>query len=139
MAPQQSRIMLNKLKEIGFKKVGMWHLNNGKPQLTLHDATNASDILYCFVVDGIPKYIGKTTQTLAKRMYGYYNPSSSQRTNIRNNQNLQRALHEGKQVDLFVLTDKKLLKLGDFHINIAAGLEDSLISTLSPEWNLLGK
>jgi len=131
--------MLNKLKKIGFKKVGEWKLHNNKPELTLHDAASESDILYCFVVNGVPKYIGKTTQTLTKRMYGYYNPGSSQRTNIRNNQNLQLALQEGKHIDLFVLTDTKLLKLGDFHINIAAGLEDSIISTLAPEWNLLGK
>jgi len=131
--------MLNKLKDIGFKKVGEWALHKHKPKLLLIDEADASDVLYCFVVNGIPKYIGKTTQPLKQRMYGYYNPGSSQRTNIRNNKNLQRALNEGKTVDVFVLTDKKSLKLGNFHINITAGLEDSIISTLSPEWNLLGK
>jgi len=37
------------------------------------------------------------------------------------------------------LKDIVFKKVGAFHINITAGLEDSIISTLSPEWNLLGK
>jgi hypothetical protein len=41
-------------------------------------------------------------------------------------------------VDIFALPDNGLLHYGGFHINLAAGLEDSLISTLAPSWNRVG-
>jgi len=34
-----------------------------------------------------------------------------------------------------VLPDNGLLHYGQFHVNLAAGLEDSIISVLQPEWN----
>ncbi len=131
--------MLNKLIEIGFKKVGKWSLENGQPELTIFSEASSANILYSFVVDGVPKYIGKTTQPLKKRMYGYRKPSLSQSTNIRNNENLKRALCKGLNVELYVLPDHGLLHFGCFHLNLAAGLEDSIVSTLSPEWNVVGR
>jgi len=37
------------------------------------------------------------------------------------------------------LPDNGLLHFGDFHVNLAAGLEDSIIKTLNPLWNKTGK
>lgn len=45
----------------------------------------------------------------------------------------------GSVVDLFALPDHGLLHFGTFHINLAAGLEDSIVSSLKPEWNAVGK
>lgn len=131
--------MLKKLTDIGFKKVGVWTLNNDEPKLTLDAEENSKYILYSFVVDGSPKYIGKTIQTLRKRMYGYQKPGSTQSTNIRNNANIKKALEHGSLIELYVLPDHGLLHFGDFHLNLAAGLEDSIVSALSPEWNTVGK
>jgi hypothetical protein len=44
-------------------------------------------------------------------------------------------LINGAAVDVFALPDNGLLHYGDFHVNLAAGLEDSIILTLNPEWN----
>ena len=90
--------MLNKLTEIEFKKVGEWSLENELPELTIFSEARSANILYCFVVDGVPKYIGKTTQPLKKRMYGYRKPTPTQSTNIRNNENLKRALCRGLNI-----------------------------------------
>ncbi len=49
------------------------------------------------------------------------------------------ALKENSKVELFVLPDHGLLHFGEFHINLAAGLEDSIVRTLSPQWNSVGK
>lgn len=38
-------------------------------------------------------------------------------------------------VDIFVLPDSGLMHYGQFHLNLAAGFEDSIISVISPEWN----
>jgi len=131
--------MLHKLTDIGFKQVGIWSLKNDELELTLTVEADSKNILYCFVVDGIPKYIGKTVQPLKKRMYGYLKPAISQSTNIRNNTNLKSTLKSGAIVELYVLPDNGLLHFGEFHVNLAAGLEDSIVCSLKPEWNSVGK
>jgi hypothetical protein len=131
--------MLSKLTDIGFRKVGIWSLANGEPDLKIEAEENSANILYCFVVDGLPKYVGKTVQPLKKRMYGYRKPAATQSTNIRNNGNIKSALENGSVIELYVLPDNGLLHFGEFHLNLAAGLEDSIVSSLSPEWNSVGK
>jgi hypothetical protein len=131
--------MLTKLTDIGFRKVGVWSLVNGEPDLAIEEEADSVNILYSFVVDGMPKYIGKTVQPLKKRMYGYRKPAATQSTNIRNNSNIKSALESGSVIELYVLPDHGLLHFGRFHLNLAAGLEDSIVSSLSPEWNFVGK
>ncbi|MBW3528643.1 GIY-YIG nuclease family protein [Shewanella sp. NKUCC05_KAH] len=131
--------MLRKLTNIGFRKVGVWSLTYGEPDLEIQAEAESSNILYSFVVDGIPKYVGKTVQPLKKRMYGYRKPAATQSTNIRNNNNIKSALQNGSVIELYVLPDHGLLHFGAFHLNLAAGLEDSIVSLLSPEWNFVGK
>ena len=131
--------MLSKLTDIGFKKVGIWSLVNCEPELLIEAEGDSANILYSFVVDGVPKYIGKTVQPLKKRMYGYRKPAATQSTNIRNNGNIKSALESGSSIELYVLPDHGLLHFGEFHLNLAAGLEDSIVSSLSPEWNSVGK
>lgn len=94
-----------------------------------------SNILYAFICDGEVKYVGKTVQKLFKRMYGYKNPAKTQSTNIGNNQRIKDAIKKGFAVDIFALPDDGLMHYGQFHLNLAAGLEDDIIRKLAPEWN----
>lgn len=48
-------------------------------------------------------------------------------------------LDKNEPVDIFILTDNGLLRYGNFRINIAAGLEDTLIYKINPKWNLSGR
>ncbi len=130
---------LNKRTQIGFKKVGTWNIDGETVSLKIGEESSSKNVLYSFVVDGELKYIGKTTQALKKRMYGYKNPGPTQSTNIKNNQLIKNALKENSKVELFVLPDHGLLHFGEFHVNLAAGLEDSIVRTLLPEWNSVGK
>ena len=84
-------------------------------------------------------YVGKTIQTLKKRMYGYQNPGKSQFTNIRNNENIKKIIDTGLAVEIYVLPDHGLLHFGSFHLNLAAGLEDSITNSVKPKWNIQGK
>ncbi|HNI69456.1 MAG TPA: GIY-YIG nuclease family protein, partial [Nitrospira sp.] len=93
---------------------------------------------YAFVIDTEVLYVGKTVDTLRKRMYGYQKPGPTQSTNIRNNKNLIACLASGKVVSIFVLPDHGLLKYGGFNLSLAAGLEDSIVSALKPKWNKTG-
>lgn len=130
---------MNRLLNIGFVSVGHWTLRDNviKYNLTSHHTT--TNVLYSFISNGDIKYIGKTKVQLSQRMYGYQNPGPTQNTNIRINAKIKNLLDNDQPVDIFILTDNGLLRYGDFRINLAAGLEDTLIYEINPEWNLSGR
>ena len=127
-----------KAKEIGFEKAGRWLKSDDGIDVELIKHAQKSNILYLFVVDNAIKYVGKTVRTLRKRMYGYKKPGSTQRTNLRINSNIIHCLDRGQSVDIYVWYDKEPKKHGNLiDINLAAGLEDSLIrlTGVRHEWN----
>jgi len=130
---------MNRLINIGFISVGHWSLNNNDIKYNLTSHHLSSNVLYSFISNGEVKYIGKTRLKLNQRMYGYQNPGPSQTTNIRVNGSIKNLLEQNIPIDIFILADNGLLRYGDFKINLAAGLEDTLIFELNPEWNLTGK
>lgn len=129
---------LKRLAIIGFRHVGEWGLDDGKVLLHLHDCESSSNILYCFVMDGKPVYVGKTIQSLRRRLYGYQNPGPTQSTNQRGNQKIRESLNESRSIEIYALPDHGLLNFGGFHLNLAAGLEDSIVAALRPAWNMMG-
>jgi hypothetical protein len=129
---------MERLLNIGFRKVGSWNQTQTGIAYTLDDCADACNILYAFVCDQKPLYVGKTVQRLRKRMYGYQNPGPTQSTNINGNRSITNLLVSGKQVEIFALPDNGLLHFGVFHINLAAALEDSIVKTLNPAWNKAG-
>jgi len=72
-------------------------------------------------------------------MYGYQNPGPTQNTNIKGNKLILELLSNGKGIEIYALPDDGHHHVGVFHLNLAAGLEDSIISTLKPNWNDFGK
>lgn len=126
---------MNRLIDIGFQKVGEWGIIGENLSPKLSDLADSSNILYAFISDGEALYVGKTTQTLQKRLYGYKKPGPTQFTNIKGNKLLKELLKAGKSVDIYALPDNGLHHFGVFHLNLAAGLEDSIIKTLKPKWN----
>ncbi|MFV1885033.1 MAG: GIY-YIG nuclease family protein [Balneola sp.] len=131
--------MIEQLTKIGFRKVGDIILKEKDIHFKLFEEADSKNILYSFVVDGEPVYVGKTVQPLKRRMYGYKRPGRSQATNIRNNANLKKILQKGCIAELYALPDHGLLHFGVFHLSLAAGLEDSIVKQLSPKWNMVGK
>ena len=131
--------MLIRLLNIGFVHAGKWNLKNNNLNVELIGHQKSKNVLYSFVSDGVVKYIGKTILELTKRMYGYQNPGPSQSTNIRISLKIKELLSSNNSVDILVLPENSFLKYGDFKINLAAGLEDTLIYEINPEWNFTGK
>jgi len=123
------------LIEIGFKTAGTWELDGDGIGCNLNELASARNVLYAFAVDGELMYVGKTVQSLRSRMTGYRNPGTTQSTNIKNNRNVRQSLVQGKTVEILVLPDNGLLHYGNFHVNLAAGLEDSIVRELNPPWN----
>jgi hypothetical protein len=130
---------LARLLDIGFQSAGDWTLEDNDLCLMLDEKlAERRNVLYSFVVDGQVCYVGKTTNPLGKRLYFYKNPGPTQSTNIRNNQRIRQALAQGKSVEIYALADSGLLRYGGFHVNLAAGLEDSIVKSIRPVWNSMG-
>jgi len=130
---------MNRLLKIGFQCVGRWKMVDGNLEFELTSHEYSKNVLYAFVSNGEIKYIGKTVQDLRSRMQGYKSPGKKTdkkpSTNYKNKLKIESLLKKGEVVDIFVLPDNGLMHYGDFHLNLAAGLEDSLISVISPPWN----
>ena len=126
---------MKRLLQIGFEQVGVWRLRDDQLALELTRMAGQRNVLYAFVQAGVVLYVGKTTGTLENRMGGYLRPHVTQRTNVRNNLALLKLLNEDLGVDIYAWADSGTHRIGEFHLNYAAGLEDSIIRSLSPPWN----
>ena len=126
---------MSRLLDIGFELSGQWFLTEGRLDFALARNATRSKILYAFVTDGEVLYVGKTVRTLTVRMSNYRRPGKGQSTNIGNNSRIRVLLDAGEAVDILSLPDSGLMHYGKFHLNLAAGLEDSIIAMLEPPWN----
>jgi len=129
---------MNRLLQIGFLPVGHWQLNENRIVSILNLNSERTNVIYCFIINAVPKYFGITRNTLGSRMYQYSNPGRSQSTNIRINQLLTNELQNNSQVEIYVFLDNGLIQYGNFTINLALGLEETLINCYQSEWNFRG-
>ena len=126
---------MNRLLDIGFEPVGHWLLSEDKLIFVLTRHSTQTNILYAFVCDGEVMYVGKTVQTLVKRMSGYRTPGKTQTTNIGNHRRIVELIRSGSAIEILALPDSGLMHYGPFHLNLAAALEDDIIRKLDPKWN----
>lgn len=131
--------MISRFRKVGFRRVGRWVMGVERPEYELDAEKMTCNVLYSFVSGDEILYIGKTTITLRDRMYQYQRPGPSQRTNIRVNASIRDKLESGASIMIHALPDPGDMEYRGFHLNLAAGLEDSLISELKPTWNKTGK
>ena len=133
---------MNKIfEDLSFVKIGTWAIspdnlleysiipgkeNNYlvKNSLYLFISSESEDLLY----------VGKTTQSLKKRLYGY-SRGNGVNTNNRIHNNIKEILQTGGHVDIYGFNDTTSLNWGKYNINLAAGLEDSIIALELPLWN----
>lgn len=134
-----SEVLLN----LGFMDVARW-VHHGdlltyeldhEDAATLQGRLDDPAALYAFVQDDQVRYIGKTARSVRKRFVGYCRPGIRQSTNIRCHRRIKEALASGGEVRILLFTPTSHLRYGDFDINLAAGLEDSLIKVFDPPWN----
>lgn len=128
-----------KFLNLGFEKIGVWEKKNGRISFFVDGDLSNTNFLYVFVVGNNILYIGKSTNTLYKRLYGYKNPGNSQRTNIRIKGYILDVLLNKKFIDIYIFSPKEIISFKGFLVNIPAGLEDTLINEFKPLWNLMGK
>jgi hypothetical protein len=135
---------MHRLLKIGFQSVGFWELDERRPntlQFYLRTSAPYPHALYAFTAQGEVKYVGKTTQTLRGRLTHYANglgntPNGRRMsTNARVAALILDALRQDNAVEIHAFQDTELHQFGDFHLSMAAGLEDSIIRVVKPEWN----
>jgi hypothetical protein len=131
---------MEKLRHIGFQKAGRWVYKSEKVDFELEEEfADCAPVLYAFVVDDSVKYIGESTRTLRERMQHYKTPAkdpeSGGTTNINNNNRIKKELDLGKSVEIYVFVDSGLWSYGGYKMNLARGLEASIVDDLHPEWN----
>ena len=130
---------MNRLINLGFQHVGRWSLVGEDLEFILDAHENASELIYCFIVNSVPLYFGITQGALRNRMSQYQNPHNTQSTNIRIKNNLIDALRNGQPtIEIFVFIDGGLLSYGGFRVNLAMGLEPTLIEKYDNLWNIRG-
>lgn len=131
------------LLNLGFVDVGKWQVRgdflayvlDGVDPSANEVLLDAASALYAFVRDYQVLYIGKTARSIRKRYAGYCRPGKTQATNQRCHRNIKAALAEGVEIRIFIFAPITHLRYSDFDINLAAGLEDSLIREFNPPWN----
>ncbi|MDN4040233.1 GIY-YIG nuclease family protein [Massilia sp. YIM B02443] len=129
---------MDRLLQIGFREIGHWISEAGRLRLQLQALPPHRRALYAFVVDNTILYVGKTSGSLNSRLNAYVAPHATQRTNVRNRTGLLELLDGGRAVRILGWIDPGLHRIGPFDLNMAAGLEDSIIALLAPPWNGAG-
>ncbi|MDR7225386.1 GIY-YIG nuclease family protein [Aminobacter aminovorans] len=131
------------LLNLGFVDVGNWQLSgnviayklDGEHAVANQVLLDAPNALYAFVKGDEVLYIGKTARSIRKRYVGYCRPGKRQQTNLRCHRNIKTAIAGGTEVRILMFAPISHLRYADFEINLAAGLEDSLIRAFDPRWN----
>ena len=128
---------MERLRKI-IEKVGFWKKTGNIIDFELDIPgryNNINNVLYAFICDSELLYIGETTKGLSHRLRQYKNAHESQRTNLNIKRKIKDLLDDGKTVDIYAFFDDKKYQYGGFRLNLAAGLEDNMISELNPPWN----
>lgn len=122
------------LIKAGFDTTARWK-KDGSGDLILEGTLRREPGVYSFVKDGVALYVGVATMGLAKRLYFYRRPGSTQKTNIRVKPLLLAALNTSLHIDIYTATPNDFDWNG-LPVSGMAGLEYSLIKTFNLPWNI---
>jgi hypothetical protein len=130
------------LMNLGFQELSTWqHLEENltySPQniaSSMRPLLDVKSALYAFIQDGQVKYIGKTANSIRKRFFGYCNPGKTKATNRRCFDQIKTGLSQAIPTQILIFAPIAHLQYQQFSIDLAAGLENSLISYINPPWN----
>ena len=144
------------IKNIGFKKVGFWKLqnpknisrNNNKISFYFDSSRDlcysTENCAYSFVSKTEVLYIGKTNQGLARRMSSYSGTSNALNAAHRTRKTLSdrhkveyiiKRLKKNELIEIYALHQLEPLIYKGINLNIVAGIEDPLIAKIRPTLN----
>ena len=126
------------LIDLNFTNIGYWKTDGKKlNHEVLENMTNELDVensLYVFFDKEKDRilYVGKTTRTLRKRFKGYIRGDGISTNNKVHNNLLKQ---KSGNVLILSLNNESHFQWGKYNLNLAAGLEDSMIEIENPLWN----
>lgn len=122
---------------IGLEYAASWTLDGGRLKAVGDKParwrwlTARTGALYAFSSGDKVLYIGRDATTLSKYLAELATATATISEAIR------KFLSAGKEVRVLVLADHPTISWGPFAIDLAAGLEESLIKSFKPPWNRL--
>jgi hypothetical protein len=124
---------MEKLIELGFRQSARVEIVNDNLLINIENNDHTSNLLYAFIlVNGEEmdnwhvRYIGHTRKSFKNRMYGYQ-LGNGKAVNNRIHIELKNHCKEERKILVYTLTDIINLNLHSLFIDVAAGLEYSLI------------
>lgn len=133
---QKPPLRVDVLVAAGFSFAGRWVLAG--PNMLAPDQPISKGIgVYAYAKGSTVLYVGLATMGLAKRLYFYGKPGSSQVTNLRLNGAIRRELEFGADIDIYT-AEPPDTEWNGLPIHGAAGLEMGLIKKYALPWNLRG-
>lgn len=127
------------LLKLKFTTIGAFLLNNDVLDFEITSDARGTG---CYVFTGNDKvyYVGKTKNSIKRRLYPYKNPGPSQATNKRINSEIKRLLKQGKRINIMYINRSKIknknVKVEDLETSLSIDvLETFLIEGFAPKWN----
>lgn len=124
---------MNQLLTLGFIESATAEISENIFRININKNEYASNILYAFVVantddisNWLIRYIGHSRKTFSNRMYGYQQ-GNGKAVNNRIHVEMSNRCKNGERVLIYCLSDVFNIQMHGLHIDLAAGLEYSLI------------
>lgn len=130
------------LESLGFLNLGEWTTESdsklkdvGDDVEVWNDVIQKDWALYAFCCGEEVLYIGKTSRSINQRFIGYRKPGAKQTTNLKCHRHIKVLLSKKNTVRILIFPDSAMLQWSHFRINLAAGLEDALVTYFKPQLN----
>lgn len=130
---EKPELTTENLHRCGFRLSGRWILNS-TGQLILDQPASHHVGVYAFAIDGIVLYVGVATMGLSRRLYFYGRPGPTQRTSLRLNDIIRKAVLSASIVEIYT-AEPPDLEWNGLPVHGSAGLELGLIKKYKLPWN----
>jgi hypothetical protein len=130
---------LERLRELGFEKMGVWKLQNGALAFELTGKDRRGNFLYAFISGSRILFLEYSRLPLEARMDAYKHTDhryagTFQPMNKRLREKILVTLEGGEAVEIWALYPGEMEYKG-YRVDLAAGLTDGLLKEFTPEWN----
>lgn len=125
---------LPKLITAGFRRMGCWRPTSAGDGIELDFTAERAPGVYAYVVNGVVHYVGSAQSGLHGR-FRRYAITKTMRTSRRIRDKILGCFAAGQAVEIYTLVPPSLI-WHDLPVDLIAGLEEGLIRSLHPVWNL---
>lgn len=129
----------NQLLVGGFQRAGVWRRDEASGSIRFEgdNPLPRKAGVYAYVVGHDVRYVGSAQRGLRSRLR-HYEIAKTKRTASRIRSEILELFGDGHEVEVFVFVPPPMLLNGTLPIDTVAGLEEGLIRSMRPIWNLRG-